>query len=641
MSCNPVPVSTFGPWHRYHPRIVVTEAEDIGVTCGMPVNNNNLSCRRTVWFSLLAVLIAATVVTCTTFGDFHGSRPSTIPLGDYSYAIAFADRSIKRVMEKHDIPAVLVALIDDQHVLLEEAYGVANLSTGATATPETIFKAGSIAKLFTGIEIMRMHEEGLIELDEPVNTYLPDFSIGTRWPDSEPVTIRNLLSHRSGLPRNGSLHTWHWDAIPNVLEAQTRSVAEVHQAFPAGYRYKYSNIGYDVLGRIIEVVRGVEPPTDSTACGFPYYMEDALLDPIGMTSTSIGSSALLYGTGPREPAAMGYYRDGGKNIPYTQFDIINLASGNLHTTLRDMAKFAQFLLAGGSIDGRRIISPQTLSAMYEVQYARPSDPQTTSLTWFVNSASLTEQIVLHTGTYQGFISFFALIPEEKLGLVFLANSDEFEEVHNQLAVDILGLMLETKTGVKPPERPRTKTVEVDEETLRSYEGKYIVKDNVIEIAVGISGLRASYNGLGLRLNAVSTKKFTLNARLFGIDEMGIEFLPGGQADGKTMLLTLGGAYHIICPRYPVLEETPLLWSNLEGDYKVYPRHVSEYSDPDAMGSVSISVDHGVLKMSDGKFLLPLDEGRISIVGGIYDGEIMELDEVDGTITWQNFVYLRR
>ncbi len=294
-----------------------------------------------------------------------------------------------------------------------------------------------------------MYEEGLVGLDTPVTEYLPDFSINSRFSSSEPVTIRSILAHRSGLPRNGTLLSWYWEARPNVLKTVTDSLADAHQAFPVGYRYKYSNIGYDILGRIIEVIRGIEPPAPEAVSGWPYYMSDELLIPMGMEDTAFGSDSLLYGKAPTLNVAMGYYQEDGKNKPYNQFDIIELASGNMQSTMHDMIKFAQFLFSVGESGKDKIISPDTLWSMFEEQYTKPRDPKTNGLTWFTDREQLDELLVFHSGTNQGFISMIALMPERKLGFIVFSNSTRFEDLQNQLAIDTLRLMLETKYGIAP------------------------------------------------------------------------------------------------------------------------------------------------------------------------------------------------
>ena len=116
-------------------------------------------------------------------------------------------------MKQYHLPSVAVALIDDQDVIWQEAYGLENIEEEIPATPDTIYKMYSVAKVFTAIEMMRLVEEGLIDLDAPITDYLPDFSIQSRFPNSDPITVRAVLAHHAGLPRNGCYNVdWYGGA---------------------------------------------------------------------------------------------------------------------------------------------------------------------------------------------------------------------------------------------------------------------------------------------------------------------------------------------------------------------------------------------------------------------------------------------
>ena len=104
-----------------------------------------------------------------------------------------------------------------EEVIYQQTTGLSNIEENIPADFETVYKAGSISKLFTAIEIMRLYEEGLIDLDEPITTYLPDFSIKSRFNDTGIIIIRNILAHRSGLPRNGNIPVWAWDNQTYIL----------------------------------------------------------------------------------------------------------------------------------------------------------------------------------------------------------------------------------------------------------------------------------------------------------------------------------------------------------------------------------------------------------------------------------------
>jgi hypothetical protein len=444
------------------------------------------------------------------------------------------------------------------------------------------------------------------------------------------------LAHRSGLPRNSILLEWYWEARPYVLETLTASLADTYQAFPVGYRYKYSNIGYNVLGRIIEVIRGIEPPAPNSAGGWPYYMKDEILNPIGMYNTAFGSDQLLYGTDSRLNIAMGYYWEDGENKPQNQYDIIDLASGNMQSTMNDMVKFVQYIFGIGETDKDPIIGGNTLWSMFEEQYTRPRDPKTNGLTWFTDKKQLGEMIAFHSGTNQGFVSFVGLMPERKLGFTIFSNSARFEDLQNQLAVDVPGLMLETKYGIAPVQAEPAEKVDVSRDTLERYVGKYILNGEIIEITLSGDQAKAIYQGQELGMIPISQSRFRLSHWIADVESIELEFFVDDPDDEDIMIVRMGDCF--ICPRYTNIELAPAFWQELVGKYDIYSRITSVYSDEVTLGTVEIKVEDGVLLTSDNKVLTPISNTEILIVGGIFDGETMIYDAQTGTITWQNVTY---
>ena len=582
---------------------------------------------------LIITIVTAVAVLLWPSGP---KKPSIIPLGDYSYTIEYVDYQIRRLMKEHDLPSVVVALVDNQDVVYQQPYGLSNIEENTPATLDTVYKLGSITKIFTGIEIMRMLEEGLIDLDLPITEYLPDFSIHRGLDSSNPITIRSILAHRSGLPRNGILLDWYWEARPDVLATLTDSLADAYLAFPVGYRYKYSNIGYDILGRIIEVVRGIEPPAQNSPGGWPYHMRDEILLPLGMNNTGFGSDPLLYGRDSALSVAMGYYNEDGKNKPCNQFDIIDLAAGNMYSTMYDMVEFAQHILNIGEENENQIIGKDTLWSMFEEQYTRPRDPETNGLAWFTDRKELGELVVFHSGTNQGFISMIALLPERGLGFVVFCNSDSFEDIQNQLALDTLRLMLETKYGIVPQDEEPIEPVDVCKDTLEHYAGKYVINGEIIEIILSGDSLKATYQGQKFTMIPVSQSKFRLSHWLADVENIQLEFFVDSPDDEDLMVVTMGD--HFVCPGYPDIEEAPNSWLCLIRKYDIYPRIPSIYSDAVTLGTIEIDIEDNVLLTSDGKVLKPISDREIIIVGGIYDGETMIRDDETGDITWQNVVY---
>jgi hypothetical protein len=355
-----------------------------------------------------------------------------------------------------------------------------------------------------------------------------------------------------------------------------------------------------------------------------------------MNNTAFGSDPLLYGTDSTLNIAMGYYWEDGRNKPHNQYDIIDLASGNMQSTMNDMIKFTQYILRIGDTNEHAIINKDTLWSMFEEQYTKPRDPKTNGLTWFTDKKQLGELVVFHSGTNQGFISMIGLMPERKLGFIIFSNSARFEDLQNQLTVDILGLMLETKYGIPTVHAEPPEEVDVSRDTLERYAGKYILNGEIIEVIVSGDQAKVIYQGQKISMVPISQSRFRLSHWLADVESIELEFFVNSPDDEDIVIVNMGDCF--VCPRYPDIQEAPASWGELVGDYDIYPRIPSVYSNEVTLGELEIRVEDGVLLTSDNKVLEPVSDTEILIVGGIFDGETMIYDTEAGTITWQNVIY---
>src|SRR5690242_9381266 len=151
-------------------------------------------CRITV-----AVLAAAVIVALTACAAAP-KRGAPIEAGDYRYLGEYLDWMIHAEMRRRDVPGVSIAVVDDQRVVFARGYGMADVANKVPATPETLYRAGSLSKLITATEIMRRIDAGELDLDDPITKHLPRFSIENRFSGAKPITLRSLLAHHSGLP---------------------------------------------------------------------------------------------------------------------------------------------------------------------------------------------------------------------------------------------------------------------------------------------------------------------------------------------------------------------------------------------------------------------------------------------------------
>jgi CubicO group peptidase (beta-lactamase class C family) len=593
--------------------------------------------RRTIMFTgITAILVIVVVSMLWQRGEPR--KPVEIPRGDFSYTIEFADYRISQVMEQQHLPSLAVALIDDQEIIWQETFGLANLENNEPAESDTVYRLWSVAKAFTAIETMRLVEDGLVDLDTPVTEYIPDFALQSRFLDSDPITIRSILTHRSGLPRNGCHKI---DLNPAVLQNLVTSLNDCYQTYPVGYRYNYSNVGFNLLGYLIERMRGTL---------FPEHLRTELFLPIGMENTAFLRSYIS----EEVEVASGYEFYEGEYYSYAQGDITNIASGNLFGTVEDMAKFVQFIFREGEVGGLQLIDPTTLKKMFVDQTSNTRDPHLMGLGWKIAHVLGSEQLVWHDGgASEGTGSLVAFIPERKLGVVLIANGTTFDgSVSVPLAVEFLEMMLEAKFGLVSLESEPLATVEIDHTTLEAYVGKYIAFNEVMNVFLDGDQLKGSIYGFSFRLDPLTESLFQPRnwladvglASLLGapvdLRQVKVEFMVGDEISPVFMIIHLGNISYEICPEYPDIGEIPPLWEKLIGEYDLVARLPSGSLSREVFSQNKIWVEDGVLRMSGyvGP-VLPISDTELVILSGNFAGETMVYDPETGDIYHQMNVYL--
>jgi CubicO group peptidase (beta-lactamase class C family) len=566
-------------------------------------------------------------------------KPRSIPIGDYTYTIEYSKYRISQVMKQKHLPSFAVVLIDDQNIIWQETFGLSNIEKNQPAEPDTVYRLWSISKAFTAIETMRLIEDGLVNLDTPITTYIPDFALQSRFPDSMSITIRNILMQRSGLPRNGCNRV---DLNANVLGNLVTSLSNCYQTYPVGYRYHYSNIGFDLLGYLIEEMRG-KP--------FPDYLRDELLLPIGMENSAFLRSQIP----DTVRIAPGYEYYKGEYYPYNQGDITSVPSGNLYGTIEDMGKFVQLIFRDGEVGGIQLVAPETLQEMFVEQVTSVIDPHSMGLGWKTNRVLGSELLVWHDGgPDEGSGALVAFLPERKLGVVLIANGTTFSgSVSVPLAVEFLGLMLETKYGLQPPPEKTQATVEIERAVLENYVGKYIVFGEVMKIYLEGDQIKGSVNGFSFNLDPLNETLFQPQhwladiglASLIGapvdLRQLKIEFMAGDEISPDYLILNLGGFSYEICPEYPEFNQIPPLWDEILGDYEIVERLPSGVLGTEILGNASIVADNGVLRMTGivGP-VLPISKTELIVMSGVFAGETMIYNPDKGTISHQGVVFKR-
>ncbi|HYI01664.1 serine hydrolase domain-containing protein [Hyalangium sp.] len=370
---------------------------------------------------------------------------------------------IRSGLLQSQVPGLSIALVDDQDVVWSEGFGFADRAAQVPATAQTVYEAGSISKLFTATAIMQRVEQGRAGLDQPIQELIPGFAIQSRFPQSAPVTLRNLLTHHAGIPEqlmSGYAET------PLSLPENMEHLREDSLAYPANEFWAYSNTGFVVLGRAVETTSGEE---------FTAHLREHVLEPLGMTHSSFRLEPHI---APRMAKGEGPWA--AEDIPPTWLES-QAPAGSLRSSVEDMSRFIRMLLAEGKSDGVPVLQPGSLQEMWRQQNAgNPLDLDTRiGLTWYLYDYPLTNgqsvRMVYHNGTTFSFQSMMILLPEHKLGVVVLANARSAATLVATAAQQTLAHALEAKSGLElavvAPE-PRVQPVQRAETELRALTGMY-------------------------------------------------------------------------------------------------------------------------------------------------------------------------
>lgn len=238
-----------------------------------------------------------------------------------------------------------IALVDDQTVVWSQGFGYADQARQVKAAPETLYRAGSISKLFTATAAMKLVEQGRFDLDRPVQSYVPKCSIRTRFPDTGPITPRLLMTHHSGLPGEYLKGAQSDDSFSDTVE----NFHDEYVAYPPNLLLTYSNLGVTLLGHAIE-----------NACGKPFRdcLESELLQPLDMRQSAFSSSVSF------SPLMSKGYEKGQEFAQPLHRDI---PAGGLNSTVLDLSHFIQMVFASGQAGNRAIVSAAHLSQMLRPQ----------------------------------------------------------------------------------------------------------------------------------------------------------------------------------------------------------------------------------------------------------------------------------
>jgi CubicO group peptidase (beta-lactamase class C family) len=355
---------------------------------------------------------------------------------------------ITDLMEELKVPGVAVGVLHEGRESVA-GLGVTSVENPLEVNEHTLFQIGSITKTFTATMAMRLVEQGKLDLDAPVRTYLPDFRLKDEAVAAR-VTLRHVFSHRAGWEGD---HFADFGLGDDAVARYVASMADLPQVLPLGYAFSYNNAGFSLAGRVIEVAAGQT---------FEAALSELLLEPLGMTNTFILPTDVL-----TRRFAVGHRVDDGRASVLRPWHIPRSAgpAGAIASCVVDMLRYSRFQLGDGvAPDGTRLLQAESLRQMHAPIAAAANEGQV-GVAWMIREVG-GERVLGHGGGTFGQVSLLTLVPSRGFALISVTNADP----GGRITAAIEKLALERYLGLVEPE-PTHRALPADE--VAAYAGRYV------------------------------------------------------------------------------------------------------------------------------------------------------------------------
>ncbi len=431
-----------------------------------------------VWCAVVGVGLS--VPRCA----YGQTAPDVIPATPRYAAVSEALTAfIEREMKDKGIPALSIALVDDQRVVWSRGFGRERPEPARPATAQTVYRVGSVSKLFTDIGIMQLVERRELDLDAPVQRYLPSFR--PRNPSGVPITLRQLMSHHAGLVREPPVGHYFDDRAP-TLAATVASMNRTTLVHTPGTTRKYSNAAIAVVGYLLERRGGVP---------FAQHLQRRVLAPMGLSSSAFDQRPALMARVPT--AEMWTYHERTFDAP--TFTLGMAPAGSMYATMPDLGRFLSMLFAGGMGTNGRVLRAATLDSMWRPQFAAAGATRGAGLGFQIGVVD-GARVVEHGGAIYGFATQLSALPDAKLGVAVSAAKDGVNALTTRIAREALRLMRAARADSALPVVRHSRAVPLA--IARGMAGDYGARDTLVTAYVRDSSVTLSgpmlEDHLGLR-----------------------------------------------------------------------------------------------------------------------------------------------
>ena len=452
---------------------------------------------------------------------------------DFKNTISKSSDFIKKTMKENEIVGLSIALVYDNKIVWAEGFGWADKEKKIPAETETIYMLGSGSKTVATVALLQYLDKGYVSLEDSVSKHLIEFKMLDRFKDqSEEMTVRRLLNHHSGIPGDlfnnmGVEKAWNECDSDLYIDWLLDYLKADYPSYAPGEIAIYCNTGFILVGELIKKLSKDKNMT------FNEIMAKNLLQPLNMTSSSFDII--------KKNLAKGYID--GKEKPPIQFNEIAGATGGLFTNVEDMSKFLIMLLNDGKIpNGERILKSQTVSMMGDSEVSA-LDVNSCFITGLgldsVSDSALSYagRAWIKDGSTGNFNSIMGLLPDKKLGVIILTNSDTSELLKYSIMRECLKNALQEKFKLKPvePKYPDWTSISDPDKLV----GKYVYSSGYDEIIRGneknsLLWKRHILNG------KPDSKKIKFNGKRYSVDD-GTEEIVFKNIEGHFLMIQYGAS----------------------------------------------------------------------------------------------------
>ncbi len=544
--------------------------------------------------STALLALVATLVAFPGMARAGEPRVGTIAPGDWDGARQAVADVARKLMKRTDTTGLSLVVVDGDQIAWSDAFGRRDGAAKLDATPETVYRAGGVSALLTVIAALQLADAGRLDLDAPVARYLPAFRVRPRFLDARPITIRDLMTHHSGLPE--SVAKGARTSTPASFTAVVDALRDESPTSPPGTAFGPSEAGITLLGAVVQAIAGRD---------FAPYLRETLLAPMGMATANfdterdrsiLGARGHRKGKAEEEPAL--------RDLPAT----------GLNASVLDLAHLVSMTLAEGRVGERTILRPGTAADMIRVQNAAvPLDyDMRVGLGWmgwaFLGLEFPGAGPIWHlSGHTMDFHTMVVVLPAQGLGAVVMGNSTESADVVNRVAQEAIAAALQAKAGWKRPAEPSPLPdgPALSEADMAAWEGDWATLFGLVRIYRKGDTLRCDAFGKTFHLLPRTDGRLAVRLRLGGFipvslgpfDRVG---LGREMVGGREVLVAEADGTRMPAGEHLRPAPIPEAWARRIGDYVVANA-----------GGDALLVARPALKVDEGRLLVEFEMPRLA------------------------------